>query len=154
MARKYGKNGAASLDGFSLEELQAAVKARKHASTGLAKRRAKLVAQLAAIDAEIGGDSSARPQTAPKVVRNGRRAGRKAKAADGAERNGLAAATLDVLAASEEPMGVPAIAAKLRAGSYKKAPKSFTVMLSQRLSALTKARRVVRVERGVYQLKS
>jgi hypothetical protein len=164
------KRGWKAASGLSLDALQELVEA-KHAQ--LTARREELAAELAAIDADLGGvgpkgvvrrgpgrpKGRRGPGRPPGTRGPGRPKGSKNKPKAGGKRGRKAGpkgqsdlhnAIRAVLKNSAEPMKLVDVAAKVKANGYETKSKNFPVILGLRLSEM---KDVKRVDRGVYTMR-
>ena len=161
------KRGWKAASGLSLDTLKELLEQK---ATELASRREALVAELEAIETEIGGNGvalrgSGRPKGKrgpgrppgkrgpgrPKGSKNKvKRRGKRGRKAGPKGQSDLHNAIRSVLKSSAEPMKLVDVAAKVKANGYATKSKNFGVILGLRLSEMAD---VKRVERGVYTMR-
>ena len=138
MAKKsrVSRSAPSRLAGLSVAELQAEIRRRQRATKSLHRRRANLLAKIAALDGQIlaaGGSLNG--------AASGPRPGRKRPKNDGSLIDALRAVLKD------KTMGVAEAAEAVQKAGYRSSSPNFRTMVN---AALIKKKLFKRVERGRY----
>jgi len=139
---------------MSIAELQKAIaKAEKRVQT-LERRRARLLAQLEGVEADIANltgkaglvPKSAQSEEKPKRKKKGRKAAKKRRTRAGSLPDTIA----KVLKAADDPMNAPQIAEAVLQKGYKTKSKNVTALVRESISRVPG---IKKVSRGLYTVK-
>ncbi|NQT11257.1 MAG: hypothetical protein HQ582_00820 [Planctomycetes bacterium] len=136
----------------SITDLENAIARAEERIAGLEKKRANLLAQVGAVDAEIAslkGEDKPAPTPAAPAPKAKKKSKKRVKAKRG-RKGTLVGAIANALKAADSPMKVADIAKAVVKAGYKTKSKNVPNLIRE---ALTRVPRIKKVSRGQYTMK-